>query len=164
MWCTQPRTFPTVHEAVDQKLDHSLVFRKRSGHRWPCTSSSAHEVRGHPPPRNVPSLGRSTRRCACLQRRALLRLFPHSAQPTHLHNNQCSSTLSSLFVYLFSHGRDHLPSRRPKVCLPQKVRWNQCSMLSGQNVFCCGSLDMNYIRLSQSFVGKAKYFIWKVYG
>ena len=35
--------------------------------------------------------------------------------------------------------------------------------LSGQNVFCCGSPDMNYIRLSQSFVGKAKYLIWKVY-
>ena len=35
--------------------------------------------------------------------------------------------------------------------------------LSGQNVFCCGSPDMDYIRLSQSFVGKAKYFIWKIY-
>ena len=27
--------------------------------------------------------------------------------------------------------------------------------LSGQNVFCCGSPDMSYIRLSQLFVGKA---------
>ena len=28
-------------------------------------------------------------------------------------------------------------------------------MPSGQNVFCCGSLDMSYIRLSQLFVRKA---------
>ena len=38
-----------------------------------------------------------------------------------------------------------------------------CLALSGQNVFCCGSPDMDYIRLSQSFVGKAKYLIWKIY-